>query len=110
MIKQGLTPLPPDKVPAFAKSLGVDPVHLLRLSMNEYQPNTWQVIEETLSKQLVSSNERALIEIVREIGEGSDIFPDSDADVEEFKELVRKWKARSDALSDASARRAARDS
>ena len=66
MIKQGKTKLPLNKVGSLAKALGVDPVHLLRLVLQEYLPQTWEAIENIVGESLVSAGERALLEKVRE--------------------------------------------
>lgn len=65
MFKQGKTKLPLNKVGQLAKVLGVDPVHLLRLVMNEYCPDTWQAIQHLVGNSLITANEMTLVEIVR---------------------------------------------
>lgn len=65
MFKQGKTKLPINKVGPLAKVLGVDPVHLLRLVMTEYCPDTWQAIQHLIGKSLITANEMVLVEIVR---------------------------------------------
>lgn len=66
MIKQGKCKLPLNKVGPLAKVLNVDPVHLLRMVMAEYMPDTWQSIQDLVGQSLVSKNELAIIEIIRE--------------------------------------------
>lgn len=109
MFKQGKTKLPINKVGLFAKALGVDPIHLLRIAMSEYMPDTWDVIEGLLGKTLVSNEELAVIEMLRTVGEGQAILPRSNADVEEFQQIASKWKARLDAEAKAAAERVERD-
>jgi hypothetical protein len=65
MIKNGTTKLPLTKVGPLAKILEVDPVHLLRLTMTEYCPETWQSIQHVIGRSLITANELALIELVR---------------------------------------------
>lgn len=65
MFKQGKTKVPLNKVGPLATVLGVDPVHLLRLVMTEYCPDTWQAIQHLIGRSLISTNEMALIEVVR---------------------------------------------
>lgn len=65
MIKEGITKLPINRVPALAKSLGVDPIHLLRIAMQEYMPETWEVIEKLLGGSLISEQEKTMLSIVR---------------------------------------------
>lgn len=72
MIKQGKTKLPINKVEAFAKSLGVDPMNLLRIVMSEYSPDAWKVIENILGNEVVTDSEMNLIKLYRET---SDEFP-----------------------------------
>ena len=78
MIKQGKTKLPINKVPAFAKVLNVDPVHLLRLTINEYMPQTWAAIEQVLGRTLLTDNERRMVEVVRKATGGKDVQLDRD--------------------------------
>lgn len=73
MIKDGLTKLPINRVPAFARALSVDPVHLLRITMREYMPETWQVIESMLGESLVTDSEKKLLEIVRKASRNLEI-------------------------------------
>lgn len=73
MIKEGISKLPINRVPAFAKALGVDSVHLLRLTMKEYMPETWNVIESMLGQSLITENERHLLEMVRKHTRGLDV-------------------------------------
>jgi hypothetical protein len=73
MIKQGDTKLPLNKVGLMAKALGVDPIHLLRLTMSEYMPETWGVLEELIGEQLVSEKEMTLIHLARDVTDGVDL-------------------------------------
>lgn len=66
MFKKGETKLPLSKVGPMAKALGVDPVALFRLVMSEYEPQTWQAIEETvLGQPVLTANEIEIIEVLR---------------------------------------------
>jgi transcriptional regulator with XRE-family HTH domain len=66
MIKQGRTKLPLAKVGPMAHSLGVDPVYLFRLVMQEYDPDTWQAIEEHILQQpVLTENELDIIATIR---------------------------------------------
>lgn len=75
MLKQGLTKLPIGRVAPMANALGADPVHLLRLVMAEYQPDNWAVLEDLLGERLVSREELALLQLVREAAAGMPIDP-----------------------------------
>jgi hypothetical protein len=46
MIKNGVTALPLDRVPAFAKALDVDPRHLFRLALEQNHPEIAGVAHE----------------------------------------------------------------
>jgi hypothetical protein len=71
MLKQGATKLPINRVGPMAKALNVDPVHLLRLVMSEYMPETWETIEEILGAgTLVSQEEIALLKFIRKHTKG----------------------------------------
>jgi hypothetical protein len=58
MIKNGVTALPLDKVPAFAKALDVDPRHLFRLTLEQNHPEIARVAHEIFGN-VVSDNEMA---------------------------------------------------
>jgi hypothetical protein len=66
MIKQGKTKLPMDKIGRFAKAIGVDPIHLFRLCMNEYWSDTWAEIERLIGQPVLTMNELEIIEIIRQ--------------------------------------------
>lgn len=64
MIKRGDTKLPVNKVPALAKAIGVDPLHLMRLTLNEYMPEVHDAIL-SVAGPIVSENEMKLIKMWR---------------------------------------------
>lgn len=66
MLKKGQTKLPVAKVAAMAKALGIDPIHLFRMVMSEYEPETWTAIEEMILHQpVISDNEFEIIRTIR---------------------------------------------
>lgn len=65
MIKQGKTKLPLEKIGRFAKAIEVDPIHLFKLCMQEYQPDTWIEIQKMFSQPILSINEIEIVETVR---------------------------------------------
>ena len=65
MFKQGATKLPLSRIGPLAKALEVDPAHLLRLTLIEYMPETWETIEQTLQTTLLTANELDLIRAYR---------------------------------------------
>lgn len=73
MFKQGRTKVPLDRIGALAKALGADPVHLLRLAMQEYMPETWKHIEDILNSTMLTANELELIQSFRRITGDSDV-------------------------------------
>lgn len=52
MIKQGKTKLPMAKIGRMAMALETDPVHLMKLCMSTYHPETWQSIEPYMESAL----------------------------------------------------------
>ena len=48
MLKHGTTRIPIHRVPALARSLGVDPARFMRLVLEEYQPAILEAIEGSL--------------------------------------------------------------
>ena len=73
MIKQGKTKLPINKVGPLAKALGVDPVHLLRLTLTEYLPDTWEALSELIGDSLLTKHERRILQVVRDAAGGVDV-------------------------------------
>lgn len=66
MIKQGKTKLPMEKIGKFAKAIEVDPIHLFKLCMSEYWPDTWSEIQRILGQPALTVNEMEIIETVRQ--------------------------------------------
>ncbi len=95
MFKQGITKVPISKIPAFAKVLGIDPEHLLRLAMEEYSPEVWESIQ-SIKGHLVKPNELELVKLVRSV---VGVDPDKDTDIPELNPEARKqFKAAAKAL------------
>lgn len=66
MLKQGTTKVPTIKIGPLARALEVDPLHLFKLVMNEYEPDTWDMIQDMILKQpFVTRNEMEIIELIR---------------------------------------------
>lgn len=65
MFKTGDTKLPFTTIGPMAQALDVDPMVLLRLSLAEYAPKTFEAIEECFGIPLLSESERELILRVR---------------------------------------------
>jgi hypothetical protein len=66
MIKQGKTKLPTAKIGPMAHALGVDPVHLYQLVMQEYEPENWEALNEyVLRAPLITDNEMEIINLIR---------------------------------------------
>lgn len=71
MFKNGQTKLPINRIGPLAKALDVDPVHLLRLVMLEYLPDTWQAIESLMQSTVLTANELEMVRAFREVtGDG----------------------------------------
>lgn len=67
MIKSGSTNLPMAKIAVMSKSLGIDPIHLFKLVMQEYEPETWEAIEDKILQQpVITQNELEIIELIRQ--------------------------------------------
>jgi hypothetical protein len=65
MMKLGQTKIPMEKVPVFARALGLDPAHFTRLAMREYMPDVWEALESVFGESL-TDRERRFVEILRE--------------------------------------------
>lgn len=64
MIKQGKTKLPLAKVGAMAKALEADPTYLLKMCLEEYQPETWNAVSPYM-EEMLTRDERALLKSIR---------------------------------------------
>jgi len=87
MIKQGKTKLPLDKVGKFAKAIEVDPIHLFKLCMQEYMPDTWKEIERMIDQPVLTTNELEFIEIIRESNVSNPRLH-TDGERQRFREFV----------------------
>jgi transcriptional regulator with XRE-family HTH domain len=69
MFKKGRTKLPFQKVPSMARALNADPRHLLRLTMLEYLPEIWEVIEHVMGEEVsITLDEVELLKFIRALG------------------------------------------
>lgn len=71
MFKLGETRLPLSNINRIAKALEVDPVRLTRMAMQEYEPEVWAAISESLGEPITTS-ERKLLQMFRDLTEGED--------------------------------------
>lgn len=94
MFKQGQTKIPLNKIGPLAAALGVDPVHLLRMALREYLPDSWEVISKYLGGYLVTQNELKILEVIQEAADGINIVPKTESDKTELKALITKWRER----------------
>ncbi len=65
MLKQGTTKVPLDKVGRVAKALEVDPVHLFKMCLREYYPDTYKEVEKMFGQTILTENEVEILEVVR---------------------------------------------
>lgn len=87
MFKKGDTRLPINKIPAFAKEIGIDPAHLLRMALNEYMPEALEAIEKTFGK-FVSDNEFEMLRLWREATADTDPKMALKADFDAFRKVA----------------------
>ena len=74
-----------------AAALDIDPLHLLRVVMEEYQPEVWKAIQSTLDGAAMSVAERELINVVRDAAGSTQIKVTPD-EKKELTALVNAWK------------------
>lgn len=70
MLKKGDSKLPLDKVGPLAEVLGVEPVYLFWLVMQEYFPDTLRSIEHAIRGVMLTELEKNLIEAYRDLTHG----------------------------------------
>ena len=71
MLKQGKTKVPFAKIASLARALGIDPAYLLRLVLQEYQPEIWELLNEnSFSNSVLTTNEAEIIDAIRQANPG----------------------------------------
>lgn len=60
MMKTGESKVPLDRIPGLAAALGVPAFDLIRIAMEEYQPEIWEVLTKTLGAPLTKNEELLL--------------------------------------------------
>jgi transcriptional regulator with XRE-family HTH domain len=60
MMKTGETKVPIDRIPGLAAALGVPAFDFIKVAMQEYQPEVWEILTKTLGAPL-TKNEELLI-------------------------------------------------
>lgn len=68
MIKQGKTKLPLGKIGSMAKALELDPSHLLKMCIKEYQPDTWEAISPYMEDILTEDELKMVLALRNAIG------------------------------------------
>ncbi|WP_431064792.1 XRE family transcriptional regulator [Methylotuvimicrobium sp.] len=66
MLKQGLTKVPVERIPALARVLDIDRVEFFELVMKSYRPKEYAVIVEIFGDP-ISDAERRIIRLLREV-------------------------------------------
>jgi transcriptional regulator with XRE-family HTH domain len=80
MMKNGQMKVPIERIPALAKAMGVDPSDFLATALKEYQPDVWDVINNTFGTYIGSAeldlvilyrlaNTKGHIELNEEVGD-----------------------------------------
>lgn len=72
MVKSGRTKLPLDRVPALAKAMNSDPKLLFRLALDQSGDETTRAAVEEIFGTVVSRNEVAWLEEIRDASDHSD--------------------------------------
>ena len=94
MIKQGRTRLPLDKVGPMAMALETDPVALLQMCMEEYQPKTWAAIAPFMEMVLTEDERRLLTSLRASVG-GPFLSALDTESREHFERLMKSLRASS---------------
>jgi transcriptional regulator with XRE-family HTH domain len=92
MIKQGATKLPPAKIGLMATALNTDPIHLLKLCLSTYSPDTWDAIAPHLEAALTGDEVR-LVNAMRDLASGPSIAALSGASKEHLDAFVASLRA-----------------
>jgi transcriptional regulator with XRE-family HTH domain len=65
MLKQGLTKIPIDKIPAIAKLFGIDAAEFLKQAMIEYEPKKYEAIVKIIGEP-IPEYEMEILKVIRE--------------------------------------------
>ncbi|SAL06639.1 hypothetical protein AWB78_08166 [Caballeronia calidae] len=88
MIRQGHTKIPLQHIGPIARALCVDALFLLKMAMNEYQPENWKAIQDIMGSQpVLTRNEIALLKAIREANPNNPKL-NTEADEKEFAAVV----------------------
>ena len=90
MIRTGVTKLPFERIRGMAEALDVDTPHLLRMALEEYQPQLNELLNE-IRGHILTWNEQEMLAIWR--AESNDADPTVDRAIVEFKALARRLSA-----------------
>ncbi len=94
MIKQGRSRLPLDKVGPMAMALETDPVALLQMCLEEYQPKTWEAIAPFMETVLTEDERRLLASLRASVG-GPFLSALDTESREHFERLMKSLRASS---------------
>lgn len=73
MILEGESKLAFNQVDPMANALGVEPVFVLRLALEDALPQVWAIVQEKLAELAVSDYERKVLQGYRRLSQGRDI-------------------------------------
>lgn len=73
MFKQGLTKIPIEKVGPLAKVLGIDPIHLLKITMNDYMPDTYTAVLQMFGQEPLTEHEQEIVAAIRALSGGQNL-------------------------------------
>lgn len=67
MLKKGESKVPMAKIPSIAEALGIDKLHFYRMVMEEYEPGIWNLLQESILKQpIITDNELSILTLFRD--------------------------------------------
>lgn len=92
MIKQGKTKVPLNKIGSMAKALEIDPVHFMRMCLNEYLPDLADTIQQITNQPIITKNEMDFITVIRSSKVDNPKLR-TDAEKKKLKEFVDTLKA-----------------
>lgn len=61
MMKQGVTRVPIERIPALARALGIDAKPFIEIAMEEYHPKMWRAIRGQAGTRLSPAEEELLV-------------------------------------------------
>lgn len=90
MVRKGDSKIAIERVPKLAKALNIDPAHLVRAALEEYNPELLRIIDECFGNKPITDEEFEIIQIMREAVSGGVIKANTAAKKKSVQALAKE--------------------